>query len=285
MKKILAKTDFIFDKLKKDNVSEYAAECAYFTILSFIPFIIFFLTLIQFTNIDKESIYFWIREVIPTTMHNMILGIIDEVYSKSIGTISIAAIFALWSASKGFFCLSKGLRKIYKSKEQNLNVIMRIEGVFYTFIFVIAIISFLVVMVLGNRIHQLFAQKFRTVAFITAYILKIRGFILVIAMFIVFLLIYKFIPRKKNKFKNQIYGSIFASIGWYLTSWIFSIYINLFEGFSNTYGSLTSIILIMMWVYVCMYIILLGAEINTLVEEYTKYNVKSQKINIFKKNT
>lgn len=270
MKRILEKTDFIFDKLKKDNVSEYAAECAYFTILSFIPFIIFFLSLIQFTNIDKESIYFWIREVIPTTMHSMILGVIDEVYSKSIGTISIAVIFALWSASKGFFYLCKGLRKIYKSKEQKLNVIMRIEGVFYTFIFVIAIISFLVVMVLGNRIHQLFAQKFRTVAFITAYILKIRGFILVIAMFIVFLFIYKFIPRKKNKFKNQIYGALFASIGWYLTSWIFSIYINLFEGFSNTYGSLTSIILIMMWVYVCMYIILLGAEINTLVEEKKK---------------
>lgn len=285
MKKLLEKTDYIFNKLQNDSVSEYAAECAYFTILSFIPFIIFFLTLIQFTNVDKESIYFWIREVIPTTMHNMILGVIDEVYSKSLGTISIAAIFALWSASKGFFYLSKGLRKIYKSKEQKINVIMRIEGVFYTFIFVIAIISFLVVMVLGNRIHQLFAQKFRTVAFITAYILKIRGFILVIAMFIVFLLIYKFIPRKKNKFKNQIYGALFASVGWYLTSWIFSIYINLFEGFSNTYGSLTSIILIMMWVYVCMYIILLGAEINTFVEEYRKCDTKSEKINIFRKNT
>lgn len=270
MKKILEKTDFIFNKLKKDNVSEYAAECAYFTILSFIPFIIFFLTLIQFTNVDKESIYFWIREVIPTTMHDMILGVIDEVYSKSIGTISIAAIFALWSASKGFFYLSKGLRKIYNSKEKKLNFIMRIEGVLYTFIFVIAIISFLVVMVLGNRIHYLFAQKFRTVAFITAYILKVRGFILVIAMFIVFLIIYKFIPGKSNKIKTQIYGAFFASIGWYLSSWIFSIYINIFEGFSNTYGSLTSIILIMMWVYVCMYIILLGAEINTLVEEYKK---------------
>ncbi len=270
MKKILDNTNFIFNKLNKDNVSEYAAECAYFTILSFIPFIIFFLTLIQFTNIDKESIYFWIREIIPTTMEDMILGVIDEIYSKSIGTVSIAVIFALWSASKGFFYLSKGLRKIYNSKEQKLNFIMRIEGVLYTFIFVIAIISFLVIMVLGNRIHYLFAQNFKTLAFITAYILKIRGFILVMAMFIVFLLIYKFIPKKNNKFRTQIYGACFSSIGWYITSWIFSLYINIFEGFSNTYGSLTSIILIMMWVYVCMYIILLGAEINVLIAEYKK---------------
>ena len=208
MKKIIENIDFIFNKLEEDNVSEYAAECAYFTILSFIPFIIFFLTLIQFTNIDKESIYFWIREVTPTAMQNMILGVIEEIYSKSIGTISIAAIFALWSASKGFFYLSKGLRKIYNFKEKKLNIITRIEGVLYTFVFVIAIISFLVIMVLGSRIHYLFAHKFSSLAFITAYILKVRGFILIIAMFIVFLFIYKFIPQKKH---TNIWGIFFVS--------------------------------------------------------------------------
>lgn len=277
MKKLLDKINFVFNKLNEDNVSEYAAECAYFTILSFIPFIIFFLTLIQFTNVDKESIYFWIKEVTPVTMQDMILGVIEEVYSKSIGTVSIAVIFALWSASKGFFYLSKGLRKIYNSKEEKINIFTRIEGVLYTFIFVIAIISFLVVMVLGNRIHYLFAHKFKTIAFITAYILKVRVFILLLVMFIVFLFIYKFIPKKNNKIKTQVYGAIFASVGWYVVSWIFSIYINIFEGFSNTYGSLTSIILIMMWVYVCMYIILLGGEINTLVEKYKNYDWKYKK--------
>ena len=132
MKKIIENIDFIFNKLEEDNVSEYAAECAYFTILSFIPFIIFFLTLIQFTNIDKESIYFWIREVTPTAMQNMILGVIEEIYSKSIGTISIAAIFALWSASKGFFYLSKGLRKIYNFKEKKLNIICYSNYLFFS---------------------------------------------------------------------------------------------------------------------------------------------------------
>ena len=145
MKKIFKKINLIFLKFKDDYVSEYAAECAYFTILSFIPFFIFFLTLIQFTNINEETVIFSIKEVIPTSMHELIIGIIDEIYSKSVGTISIAVLLALWSSGKGFFSLCKGLRKIYNVKEEKSNFIMRIEGTIYTLIFVFAIILFLVI--------------------------------------------------------------------------------------------------------------------------------------------
>ncbi len=264
MKVFLEKIKYIFEKVKEDHVGEYAAECAYFTILSFIPFIIFFLTLIQFTNVDKESIFYCIRQIVPSTMQDMILGIIDEVYAKSVGTISIAAVVALWSASKGFYYLSKGLRKIYNTEKSKLTAIIRLEGLFYTLIFVIAIIIFLVIMVFGKRIHNLMVENFKTISLITGLILKIRWFILIILMFFIFLMIYKFIPKHKMKFKTQILGALFSSLAWYITSWGFSIYIDVFQGFSNTYGSLTSIILVMMWVYVCMYIILFGGEINII---------------------
>lgn len=250
-----------FEKLQDDHISEYAAECAYFTILSFIPFIILFLTLIQFTAVNKESIYYWVGQIVPVSMNDSIIGIIDEVYSKSIGTISISAIFALWSSSKGFYYLSKGLRHIYGTKKTKTNIIIRIEGILYDLVFILSIIAFLLVMLLGKRIHNVF-NKIEFLSVAISYILKIRGFLLIIPMFIVFLFIYKFIPKHKLPMLSQVSGALFSSLAWYVVSWFFSIYINLFEGFSNTYGSLTSIILIMMWVYVCMFIILIGAEIN-----------------------
>lgn len=279
MKVLFEKIDIIFNKFKDDYVSEYAAECAYFTILSFIPFIIIFITLIQFTSIDKETIFFIIKEVIPTTMHDMILGIINEVYSKSVATISIALVIALWSASKGFFSLSKGLRKIYDVKPDKTNIMVRFEGIIYTIAFIMAIIAFLFIMVFGNRINILAVKKFEKLSILTNFILKIRIFALVIAMFILFLMIYKFVPKHKMKIRTQIYGAIFSSVAWYVTSWFFSIYIDLFEGFSNTYGSLTSIILVMMWVYVCMYIVLIGGEINVLINEYKINKNKSKYLN------
>lgn len=253
-----------FEKLQDDHISEYAAECAYFTILSFIPFIILFLTLIQFTAVNKESIYYWVGQIVPSSMNDSIIGVIDEVYSKSIGTISISAIFALWSSSKGFYYLSKGLRHIYGTKKTKTNIIIRIEGILYDFIFILSIIAFLLVMLLGKRIHNIF-NKIEFLSVAISYILKIRGFLLIIPMFIVFLFIYKFIPKHKLPMLSQVGGALFSSLAWYVVSWFFSIYINLFEGFSNTYGSLTSIILIMMWVYVCMFIILIGAEINYFI--------------------
>ena len=141
---------------------------------------------------------------------------------------------------------------------------MRIEGTFYTLVFIIAIILFLVIIVFGNRINNLISQKFVSIGLIISFILKIRIFIFLLAMFFLFLMIYSFVPKHRLSIKKQILGAVFASVAWYIISWLFSIYVDLFAGFSNTYGSLTSIILVMMWVYVCMYIILIGAEINII---------------------
>jgi len=177
--------------MQDDHISEYAAECAYFTIFSFIPFIIFFLTLIQFTSVDKENIYYWVGQIVPVSMNKTIVNIIEEVYSKSFGTISISVLLALWSSSQGFYYLSKGLRHIYGTKKTKTNIIVRIEGILYTLIFIISIIAFLLIMLLGERIRNMFDNKIEGLSMIISYILKIRGFLLIIPMFIVFLFIFK----------------------------------------------------------------------------------------------
>lgn len=263
-------------KLKEDNVSEYAAECAYFTILSFIPFILFFITLIQFTFIDKSLIFQAIEEVFPKSTQEFLTGIINEIYSKSVGTVSITILVALWSASKGFYSLCKGFRCIYKVSEDKPNFIIRIEGLIYTLFFIISIIFIMILFVFGNRIHYFIVEKFFSFGIITSFILKIRGIFSVIALFFVFLILYRFVPRHEMTFKSQVPGAFFSSFAWIIFSYFFSLYIDRFNGFSNMYGSLTSIILVMIWVYVCMYIILIGAEINVAI---SKYRLKSNQTN------
>ena len=86
-----------------DHISEYSAQCSYYTILSFIPFVILLITLIQYTNIEQQTLFDVISKIIPSSMNEFIIGIVREVYSKSIGTISISIIFTLWSAGKGLF--------------------------------------------------------------------------------------------------------------------------------------------------------------------------------------
>lgn len=80
--------------------------------------------------------------------------------------------------------------------------------------------------------------------------------------FVVFLCLYKFMPGHKITFKSQIPGAIFNSIALIVISFVFSKYLDIFKGFSITYGSLTALMLIMMWTYTCFYVIFLGAKIN-----------------------
>ena len=72
-------------------------------------------------------------------------------------------------------------------------------------------------------------------------------------------------PKHKVAFKSQMIGALFGAISLNVISFIFSIYLDVFRGFSITYGSLTTLMLIMMWTYACFYIILLGAEFNKTI--------------------
>lgn len=250
-----------FKKLDNHHISEYTAQCAYYTILSFIPFIMLIVTLIQYTSISKETLFSIIQNVMPDTMSETTMGIIQEVYSKSVGTVSISAIFVLWSAKKGFYALSKGLHNIYETDKDNNFLRMQIKSLVLTVFFVLAIISVLVLSVFGNSLVDILESKYN----ISRGVLNIVHFSKIAIYFVLFnilLLIYKFVPGHKQKVKKQIPGAVVATIGWFTISSVFSVYLDTFKGFSVMYGSLTTIVLAMMWVYFCMYIILIGAVVN-----------------------
>ena len=81
------------------------------------------------------------------------------------------------------------------------------------------------------------------------------------------MMIYKFLPNHIVQLKVQLMGAAFSAVGWMIVSWIFSVYLNIFKGFSSMYGSLTTIVLIMLWLYFCMYILLLGGEVNVILRD------------------
>lgn len=281
MKKINIKQKYkIIEKLstnmKKDHVSECSAECSYYTILSFIPFIILLITLIQYTSIAPQTLFDAISKLIPSSMNEMVLGIVQEVYSKSIGTISISIIFTIWTAGRGLFALTKGLQSVYHvSNEENESYIyLRIKAIVETIIFIILIVVGLVALVFGNSLRTLIQEHFGGIKNYNIWpsILTEVGFIA--ATFIVFILLYKFIPKGKVTFKSQIYGALFGAIALNIVSLVFSKYLYIFKGFSITYGSLTTLMLIMMWTYSCFYTVFLGAELNKLINSRKKKEQK-----------
>jgi len=272
VKKIYKKIEKLFANMSKDHVSEYAAQCSYYTILSFIPFIILLITLIQYINVNQQTLFDVISKIIPSSMNEFVLGIVREVYSKSIGTISVSLVFTLWAAGKGLFALTKGLHSVYKidEKEENSVLYLRFMALIETIVFIVLIVVGLILLVFGNSLISIVKEHFGGFQNYTILSSIVTEIAFIFATFIIFLLLYKFTPKHKPTFKSQIPGAIFGAVALNVISFVFSKYLDIFKGFSITYGSLTTLMLIMMWTYSCFYAVFLGVEINKMLIDNKK---------------
>ena len=254
-------------RISGDHVSAYAAQAAYFLILSFIPFILFLTTLIRYTPLTYNMVRDAISSVVPQNLQSFVLGIVVDVYKRSSAIVPITALTALWSAGKGIQSITNGLNTIYHVNETRSWLIKRIYAVIYTVLFVMALIACLLLLVLGNRIQEMVSMYVPFLGQIIARIIGARTFLVFSVLFLVFLLLYKVLPNRKATLKSQVPGAFFTAVAWSAFSYGFSIYFELFPSFSNMYGNVAAIIMVMLWLYFCMNLLLYGAETNAYFEK------------------
>ena len=166
-----------------------------------------------------------------------------------------------------FRSLTNGLNCVYDIEETRNWILLRFRAILYTLLLLIAIVVSLTLMVFGNSLQHLIVQYVPIVANITQGILRLRSLILLAILMLFFCMMFKMLPNRKAAFRSQIPGSIMGAIGWSLLSFGISVYVDYFHGFSM-YGSLTTIILVMLWLYFGIYILLICAEVNNIYEEY-----------------
>lgn len=257
----------LLDKCKEDNIGAYAAQTAFFIMMSLVPLMMFFITLIQYTPISEAMLLQWVHQYLPDYLEPVIITILDEVFSESAGILSTTAVIAIWSASKGLHYLSDGLDEVNAVKEKRSWLILRIKAVIYTFSFLVAIVTFLVLIIFGRSLEELLIYYLPVIGRVVSRILDFRILIITpIMIFIVMMAFYSLPDRRavvghKINFHNQLPGAVLCTVVWYIFSIGVSIYVGYFNGFSM-YGSLTTVVLTMFWIYFCMYILLFCAEIN-----------------------
>lgn len=267
MRKLWKMYNDFFGDLDRNHLKAYAAEAAFFLVLSLVPAILLLLTMIQYTPVTESDVMQVVLEVFPDNINIMIVAIVEEVYGKSKSVIPITAIVAVWSASKGVLSIANGLNFIYDVKEKKNYVYNRLRATIYTLVFVVAIVLSLVVLVFGNLISIFVTRNIPVFQHVIDFVIDIRVLLAMGVLTIVFMIAYKILPSGEIRIKRQFPGALFAAVGWIGCSFAFSLYVDVFEGFANMYGSLTTIVLIMLWLDFCMYFMLIGARINVYVEE------------------
>lgn len=268
----------IYDKYSKDEMTVYAAQASFFSIIAAFPFLMVLLALVQFIPpITKANLLQLVITIVPNTleMNSVIVSVIDALYTSTpAAVLSASAVASIWSASRGMLSIEKGLNRVFGQPKKRSYLMTRIICSGYTVVFMIVCILSLVLLVLGNTIQNFLYRHFPVLGEFTQYIITFRSMLFII-LTVCFALVYTYVPSKKQHFLRQLPGSVFSTLGWITFSFIFSIYFNNFSNFSVTYGGLTAIVLLMLWLYTCICILFFGAEINYFYSEYRKGQKKT----------
>lgn len=115
--KISANIQSFFHKCKRDNINAYSAQTAFFMILSAIPFLMMFSALMKYTPVTEGMILQLVNKTMPEYIAPFLVSVINEVYTKSIGIVSVTAVVAIWSAAKGVQYMTDGLNVVNDIEE------------------------------------------------------------------------------------------------------------------------------------------------------------------------
>ncbi len=254
------------NRINKDEIFVYAAQASFYIITASIPFMMLFLALLKFfIPISEKEAIESVIPFIPTMLQAPVETIISELFAKATAIISITSITAIWSASRGVAAVERGVKKVYKT-QPSPNVIKGISfSILYTVLFMIVLLATLLLVVFGGIIYTLLNKHFTWLIALDRVMGGFREVMYFFGMIMFFSFVYKVFAGKGAKFKDQICGAIFTTAGWFLFSFFFSLYVENFANFSYVYGSLTVLVLMMLWLYSCMIILLLGAELNIYI--------------------
>lgn len=277
LKKIIMVAQDCIRRMNRKNVNVYAASTAFFLFLSLIPMLILLCAIIPYTPLTEGDLMLAVTEFTPEAMHPLIIGMISDVYDQSSGVISIAVVVTLWSAGKGVLALMRGLNAINEAAENRNALVLRLIATFYTVIMLAVLLLSLMIMVFGNVWIGLLLDNIPSLGPLVSFLLNFRYLILWALITLGLALIYAYIPGVRTKLWMQLPGAILAAWSWNLASFGFSVYVDYFNGFS-TYGSLTTIVMILIWLYIGIYVILLGAYMNKYFRPLYIYMAERKKV-------
>ena len=249
-------------KIGRDRVRAHAAEAAFFIIMSVFPILMLLLTTLRYTTITSEQIIFTIEELTPFAITNEIQPVVDGIFGQSTALVPWTALVAVWTAGKGILGLSDGLNSIFQIEETKNYFITRVRCACYTVVMVLALVVSLFILVFGYSIETYLLKKIPLLAAYQDELTILPTSVALLILLLLFTVLYTFLPNRRMRFVRQSPGAVFTAVSWGVFSYGFAIDLKYAGNMSVLDGSLTTLIVVMLWLYFCMYLLFIGAEIN-----------------------
>ncbi|WP_019987418.1 YihY/virulence factor BrkB family protein [Rudanella lutea] len=267
--KVITWYDFInkiIDKIAGNDLSERAAAVAFNLFLAIFPAIIFLFTLIPYIPIPdlQPQIMNLLSRVIPAgTFEAVDTTIRDIIGRQRSGVLSFGFLATVYAATNGMVALMNAFHTSQETPDRRSFLKIRLTALALTFSLGVAIVVAIIVLLVGGIITEYLLQFGFFSNPVIAYLLSFVRYLLVFAVFVgVVSVIYKFGPDVDMKWTFITPGSLTASILIVLTTLLFSFYLSNFGSYNKIYGSIGTLIALMVWINLIALLVVLGFEMN-----------------------
>lgn len=273
----LTLTQRAIKKLGVDELSTRSASLSYYFILALFPMLLFLVSLVGiFASPSSElgeSIFSALSRLAPGSASELVHSVVNQT-SKSSSSIKLAAgiLGALWAASAGMGAVVVSLNVVYRLAETRPWWKQKLTVVGLTIALAGLIILAEVLILYGGKIGQAFATSMGLGDFFKVTWTMLQWPLSFAAMFLSFSIIYYFAPNLKGEWHWVTPGAALGVVLWLIASLGFRVYLRFFNSYSATYGSLGAVIILLLWLYLTGFAILIGGELNWVIEDEDKRN-------------
>jgi membrane protein len=255
-------------KLNSFQISVHAAHTCYFFVLSAFPALVLMLGLLRYTSFRPQDLMELAAGILPSALYEFVWQILSGTYAHtSRVVISVSALTALWSASRGIYGLLTGLNRVYGVTEDRGYWRTRGLSVVYTFGFLVVLLLTLVLGVFGEEILAMLPPARGALGRFLDEIIDLRFLWMLLLQTSLFTAMYTVLPNRKGSFRQSFPGAVLACLGWQLLTRLFSFYVAHFSRYASIYGSVYAVALAMLWLYFCLSILFYGGALNRLLAE------------------
>ncbi|WP_064505539.1 YihY/virulence factor BrkB family protein [Defluviitalea phaphyphila] len=273
----------LYCRFQDDDIPALGAQLTFYLILSFFPFLIFLFTLFSYTEVTSESFLQNLSSLLPDTAYYFVyISVQEMIKGRSPSLLSFGALTTLWSASNGINAIIRALNKSYNEEETRSFIKLKALSIISTILLSLFILFSFIFIISGEKIITNILLGLKLNYKFNLFLISLRHILLISAIFIILLFLYKYLPNRKLKFSQVVPGALFSVIFWIFLSLLFSSYVNNLGKFNKMYGSLGGIIVLLLWLYISSMVILLGGELNGIFvfSKERKFKPPSKKFSI-----
>ena len=265
---LIGKTVALIRRLQVMEIPSHAANAGYFMIMSVFPGLVLILSILRYTPLDAQDLLDLFRDFLPAALIPGAERLIISAYAQtSAAVISVSAVSALWSASRGVYGVIRGLNEIYGVQQARGYWHTRALCVFYTMLLLAALPLTLVLNLFGEALLEGLKESGGRLWMVLVGVMDLRYLLLLLGQTGLFSAIFMAIPQKNCRISDCLPGALLASVGWMIFTELFSFYASYFQKYSAIYGSVYTVALVMLWLYCCLSILFYGGALNRLMAE------------------